>query len=438
MSNRSKSKRRRRNPRSRREHMGHDPNHQPHHVPDHPLIPSTEPQLITQQADLDAAVAHARESKIMAFDTEFIGEDTFYPILCLIQVATPDQLYLIDPKAELELNHFWELIADEDVCVVVHAGLQDLEPAVRAINKPPANIIDIQIASGFIGLGYPQSLLKLVQSMLNIKMKKSATLTDWNHRPLSNVQLDYAAADVRYLLAIEEIIRQGLIERDRLKVVQEEMQHLTTADHYDKVSPDQYRRLSGSHKLNSRSLEVLRRLYTWRSEMACQQNIPPRAYLKDAVLVQIAQKPIKSTSDLDRIRHLPTPVIQQQGNRIQQHWTDALKVAPEDLPLPPHAPLSAEQQTWCDGMIHLFNAYAISLGISPGLISSASDLRSFFMAARKNDQVNLDKQPMMQGWRKRLLGQKMIDFVYGRHNLSFEHHDKTLHSEFRHNASLES
>lgn len=416
----------RKNNYSRRENVAHDPNFVPHKVPDHPLIPSCEPTLVTSNKDLKKVIKEVQKVGLMSMDTEFIGEHTFYPILCLIQVATPTRLFLIDPMVEIDLLPFWELISDPDIKVIVHAGLQDLEPAVRATQKAPAKIIDVQIAAGFIGLGYPQSLLNLVSSMVGVKLKKQATLTHWDTRPLSNVQLDYAAADVRYLIAIESDFNIKLKSLNRDTLVAEEMQHLTTMDHYQPIAPEQYRKLSGSHKLSPRSLEVLKHLYTWRCHLAQKLNMPQRAFLKDAVLVQIAQKTITQKSQLTNIRHLPTPVIDEHAKEIIQIWQDAKLVNKADLPQPPHPPLSAEEQVWSDSIINLFNAYAFSIKITPQLITSALQLKIFMLAVRNNKSDLVNQHDLMQGWRKKIFGEPLKLFLEGKNQLSFSHSDSTL------------
>src|SRR5262249_48948952 len=133
--------------------------------------------------------------------SEFIGELTYVPKLCVIQVATTERVELIDPLADIDLTPFWELIADETVEKVVHAGLQDIEPVVRILNRPAANVFDTQIAAGLAGMTYPLSLSKLVYELVGYKLGKGLTFSHWDQRPLSASQLRYAADDVRYLPA---------------------------------------------------------------------------------------------------------------------------------------------------------------------------------------------------------------------------------------------
>src|SRR5579871_2662562 len=163
---------------------------------EHALVPKGPATLIKQPAPLAELIDQLRTLGQFGYDSEFIGELTYVPKLCLIQVSTPQNIWLIDPLAGLDLKPFWELIADPAVEKIVHAGQQDLEPVVRELGRAPANVFDTQIAAGFIGLPYPLSLSKLTFEMTGAKLPKGLTFTRWDQRPLSPSQLRYAADDV--------------------------------------------------------------------------------------------------------------------------------------------------------------------------------------------------------------------------------------------------
>src|SRR4051812_39167381 len=170
--------------------------------PEHPLIPRGAAPLIATDAELEKLIEHLRASGSFAYDSEFIGELTYIPKLCLIQVATAERVALIDPLAKIDLNPFWMAICDPSIEKIVHAGEQDVEPVIRLTGKKPANLFDTQIAAGFAGMAYPVSLSKLVNELVGARLGKGLTFSHWDQRPLSAVQMRYAADDVRYLPAL--------------------------------------------------------------------------------------------------------------------------------------------------------------------------------------------------------------------------------------------
>ncbi|HUC83566.1 MAG TPA: ribonuclease D, partial [Candidatus Acidoferrales bacterium] len=190
------------------------------------------PQIILSPPDLSALLDRLRAAGSFAYDSEFIGELTYLPQLCLIQVATASEVALIDPLAGLDVTAFWELVADPVVEKIVHAGDQDVEPVFRHAGKPPANIFDTQIAAGFVALPYPLALAKLVHEMTGARLGKSLTFTHWDQRPLSNHQLRYAADDVRYLPAVGAELRKRLTANGHLAWAIEECGQLSVRGVY--------------------------------------------------------------------------------------------------------------------------------------------------------------------------------------------------------------
>ena len=152
--------------------------------------------LVDQQQDLHLLIERLRSVGSFAYDSEFIGEMSYVPKLCLIQIATEQEIALVDPLADLDLMPLWELFADPAVQKIVHAGAQDMEPVIRMLGRPATNVLDTQIAAGFARLPYPISLQRMVLQLLGIKLGKGLTFTHWDQRPLSSQQTRYAADDV--------------------------------------------------------------------------------------------------------------------------------------------------------------------------------------------------------------------------------------------------
>ena len=270
--------------------------------PSHPLVPGGPAAVITTDEQLDELIAHLRSAGSFAYDSEFIGEMTYFPRLCLIQAATAQRVALVDPLAGVELRPFWELLADASVEKVVHAGQQDVEPVWRHIGREARNVFDTQIAAGFVALPYPLSLSKLVGELTGAKLGKGLTFSHWDQRPLSSMQLRYAADDVRYLPLAREELRKRLDATGRAGWAAEECAAMTDPVLY-RFDPDSsYLRVRGATSLHAKNLGVLRELTIWRNAAARAEDVPPRTFLRDEILIDLSRQPVKAVEKLDRVR----------------------------------------------------------------------------------------------------------------------------------------
>ena len=300
---------------------------------DHPLVPKGAATIIKEPGELEEMVGELRAVGQFGYDSEFIGELTYFRKLCLIQVASPQKITLIDALSGLALRPFWELVAAPIVEKVVHAGQQYMEPVVRELKKAPSNVFDTQIAAGFIRLPYPLSLSKLVLEMTGAKLGKGLTFTHWDQRPLSAMQLRYAADDVRYLLLSRERIGERLDKLGHAKSAIEECAAQCDPKLFEFDPEQQYLRVRGSGSLAPRNLAVLRELTIWRDAMARTTDTPPRTFLRDEVMLDLARNPVRSIDKLSRVKGLPRPVESQYGGQIVE-ITEKATALPEDR-LPP-------------------------------------------------------------------------------------------------------
>ena len=283
---------------------------------DHPMVPTNEPELVSTNAGLEQLIATLREAGSFGYDSEFIGEHSYHPKLCLIQVATPEAVALIDPLAGVDLTPFWRLLADASVEKVLHAGLQDLEPTVRHLGEPPRNVFDTQIAAAFVGLHYPVGLAKLATEVIGADLGRGLKFTQWDQRPLSEIQVFYAANDVRYLPLLREELGRRLNESDNLRWFEDESATLSDIELY-RFDPKSSRlRGRSAESLSARQRAILRELIAWREQTARQQDIPPRSLLKDGLLTALARSPVKSVSKLRDFRGFPRPVQREYGQAI--------------------------------------------------------------------------------------------------------------------------
>src|SRR5579864_5365839 len=221
-------------------------------------------ELITRPNQLAACCDHIAARHVFGFDTEFIGEETFVPELCLVQVATPERLFVIDPLSVGPLEQFWKLVTNSAHTAVVHAGREEIRLCHRQSGSLPAKLFDLQIAAGLVGYTYPIGHGPLIQQALNVRLHKHETLTNWRQRPLSPQQLEYAFDDVRYLLPLWEKLSAKLTKLGRNDWLREETDLLLQRSLGQDPSVERWRKLKGAGSLDRKRLAILRALYTWR------------------------------------------------------------------------------------------------------------------------------------------------------------------------------
>ena len=381
-------------------------------IPDHPLIPKTKPKLVEDDAALAKLIADLRKPgddgapPAFAYDSEFIGESTYHPRLCLIQVATTTRVALIDPLAEIDLGPFWELIADAGVRKVVHAGEQDLEPVVRLGGAEPKNVFDTQVAAGFCGLPYPASLAKLVEHFVGVRLGKGLTFTQWDQRPLSGKQLAYAADDVRFLPAAVAALDAALGEGERRRWAAEECDRRGTGQ-YLGADDEPWERVRGGN-LGGPAGGIVRELAVWRDAAAKAADLPPRALVKDEVLVSIARRPPKEADKLAALRHMPRPVVEQFGDDILAA-VERGKTAKLPRRPPPPSELSLGERFVGDSVFALLQTLAAAQGLDATLLANRRDAEAFARAAVAGEPV--DGHPLMRGWRREAVGGRLLDLL---------------------------
>jgi ribonuclease D len=262
-------------------------------------------QLVDDPESLADCCDHLAGCSEFGFDTEFIGEDTFHPRLCLVQVATAERLFVIDPLAAGPLDPFWELVADPSRVAVVHAGREEIRMCQHGCGRPPGNLFDLQVAAGLVGLGYPMGHAALVYHLLGVQLSKAETLTDWASRPLTGQQIAYAYDDVRYLLPLWRQITKRLDKLGRADWAAEEFQTHTRRALAEDPAIERWRKLRGLGSLDRRRLAVVRELFAWREGVAERQNRPARTVVRDDLVVEIARRLPKIDKDLSVLRGLP-------------------------------------------------------------------------------------------------------------------------------------
>ena len=382
--------------------------------------------IITGRQEFAGLCQTLRQAGVFGFDTEFIRERSYRPQLCLLQVATPDRVALVDPF-QVDTREFWQIVADPAVVKVVHAGNQDLEIGYLHTQLVPANIFDVQVAAALAGLHYPLPYGKLVHSLLGVRAPQDHTVSDWSRRPLSSGQIEYAVADVAYLLGAHDKLRARLDKLARLDWLREEMLPLEAASTYAADPRLAYLRVRGHERLRPREMAVLRELVDLRDQGARAADLPVRTFLKDEVLVAVARRMPQTLNQLDEVRGFPTPLIRQIGQAI----LDAVRAGQQvQGDLHPRAGHDDEDDPANRMLVDLACAAGQSLCLSGqlnhALLACRGDYADLVRALRRGtgkpakepDEAKPDSAPddqprLLAGWRRRFAGDRLADLLRG-------------------------
>lgn len=253
------------------------------------------------------------ESPWIALDTEFIREKTYYPRLCLIQIANEETLACVDPLALDDLKPLLDVLCDSSILKVLHSAHQDLEIFFHLRGAVPSPVFDTQIAAARLGYGEHLSYATLVEKRLGIALDKSQTRSDWSRRPLNPAQLHYATDDVRYLRQVYRRLRAELENRGELAPLTKDCEPLCDPDRY-RVQPHQaWRRIKAARRLQGMQRSVLRALAAWRENHAATVDRPRRWILRDETLLELARRMPADPESLRQIRGLDPSRLQQHG-----------------------------------------------------------------------------------------------------------------------------
>ena len=370
--------------------------------------PALPEQLVTHPAQLSACLAHLAKAPLVGFDTEFVGEDAYRPELCLVQVSTAEQLFVVDPFECGPLDGFWELLLDPARTVVVHAGREDVRMCYFQSGSTPPNVFDVQIAAGLVGLTYPIGYGGLVSELLRQRMQKGETLTDWRQRPLTPAQVRYAYDDVRYLLPAHRKLTERLKRYKRLSWAEEEFAAAVKRAVADDGAVERWRKIKGIGALDRRGLAVARELYRWRDRFAERLNKPPRFLMRDDLLVEIAKRAPAKPEDLHTVRGLPRGQEEPILDAIRRGRTLPLEECPE--------PETRDNDS--ANVVRLGNLLNVVLAdfagrnrLAANLVSSGADLKAVVRA--RVEGTDLPDVPLCRGWRSRAVLPELLAILSG-------------------------
>jgi ribonuclease D len=351
--------------------------------------------VITTQSELESVVAELEKSDFVTVDTEFIRETTFWPILCLIQMAAPGVTALVDPLApDMDLKPFFRLMANESVTKVFHAARQDIEIIVHLGDLVPHPVFDTQVAAMACGFGDAVSYDQIVQKVTGAQLDKSSRFTDWRHRPLSDKQLDYALADVTHLIDVYKFLKVKLERENRAHWLNEEMAILTSRETYDPHPEDAWKRLKMRLR-KPQELAVLQAVAAWREREARERDVPRGRVLKDDAIYEIAQQQPRDAAALARLRTTPKGWERSSSAAgLLAAVNAALALPKEDMPKLPKVFQPPE-----------------------GTSAAAELLKMLLRIVAEKEAADV---PALHGWRRAIFGEKALRLVRGEIGIKFD------------------
>lgn len=369
----------------------------------HPLITKTE-----ELADLCARLA---KSDFVAVDTEFMRENTYWPELCLVQIANTEEAAAVDPLAPgLDLTPLWDLLtANEEVLKVFHAGGQDVEIVFNFTGRTPHPIFDTQIAMMAISQSEQIGYSNLVESWQGLTIDKGARFTDWSRRPLTDRQIEYAIGDVTHLSKIFPKMLKRLIKTGRGEWLDQEMEKLADPEHYRNDPGQAWKRIKAPGR-NPQVLGRLKAISEWREIEAQGKNIPRGRIARDETIADIASHPPKTQGDLAKVRGLSQGWKDNDiGRRLMNVLAKAEALPDDEMPprAPRGAPLGKEGTLVADLLKLLLKIRAREIDAASRLLARSDELELLAAGVRKN-------LSLLEGWRYEVFGRDALDLVEGK------------------------
>jgi len=370
--------------------------------------------LITTTEALAAVCKRAARHPFVTVDTEFLRETTFWPKLCVAQMATIDEAVVVDTLAEgIDLAPLFELMANEQVTKVFHAARQDVEIVWNLAKLIPAPLFDTQVAAMVLGHGDSISYDQLVQRITGDHIDKSSRFTDWARRPLMPAQLTYAISDVTHLVPIYEKLKADLEARGRAEWVQEEMKILTSPATYRQLPEEAWHRLKNRAR-KPKELAVLMELTAWREREAQSRDVPRQRVLKDDAIAELARTQPKTAEALGSLRALPRGFERSKsGEAVLAAIAAGLARDPKTLPRIGHGRAANGDAATVELLKVLLRMTAEKNGVASRVIATVDDLE----AIAADDDADV---PALKGWRRAMFGERALALKAGKLTLAVE------------------
>lgn len=376
--------------------------------------------LIEDSASLVDFCQQIAQAEWLAIDTEFEREKTYYPELCLLQIATPDIAAIIDPLAIDDLTPLMDVLYDQRITKVFHSARQDLEIFFNQKGSVPAPLFDTQVAAPLLGYPEQAGYATLVKHIEGVELSKSHTRTDWKQRPLKPGQLRYAIDDVIYLARIYEKILAELKEKGRFAWLEGDFAEMTDPAIYSPSTDKAWQRVRSANRMKGAKLAVLQALAKWREDTARKENIPRNWVLRDDAITDLANQLPTEKRDLYAVKSLPDRQTSRYGARIVKLIESAKTEQPQ--PLPDHkrkVPLELNQEMLLDLMSVIVRQQAAAFSLNAAVLAPQRELEKF---------VRGEKSLIQSGWRARMIGDDLQKLLNGEIAITVVDHQVKLNS----------
>lgn len=352
-----------------------------------------------------------RQQSWIALDTEFLREKTYYPVFCLLQIATPEWVVCVDPIALPDLSELFEVINNPAIVKVLHSCRQDLEIFYQLTGQVTSPVFDTQIAAPLLGFQENPGYAMLVSSFLNINLSKAHTRADWTIRPLSVPQIQYAADDVIYLCKIYQIICQKLEQLGRLDWLDKDFELLKNTELYQVPPANAWLKIKGRNKLTGKQLSIVQALTEWREKTAQAENRPKNWIIRDDLLLELAKLQPETMAELAKIRSIHERSVRRYGKTICQ-LIDTAKVK---SPIPINdktksAKKNQKQEAVLDVLTAVVRMRADENSINPMILASRKDLEKLLFGDAESS--------VLLGWRYSMVGKELQGLLQGQYTLS--------------------
>lgn len=363
-------------------------------------------QWVLDDEHLARLCAEWRQLPFVALDTEFMRVDTFYPIAALLQVGDGRCAYLIDPLLISDWSAFAGLLEDQAVVKVLHACGEDLEVFLRLTGSLPVPLFDTQLAAGYLNIGFSMGYSRLVQGVLNIELPKGETRSDWLQRPLSEMQVQYAAEDAQHLAELYQALLPRLSEEKFAWILEDGAEWV--ANQRRETDPaEAYRDVKQAWRLKPRQLAVLRVLAEWRETQARSRNQPRNRVLRENSLWPLARTQPNDLVSLARIEDMHPRTVRQDGETLLELIRSAAATPEQDWPASLPEPLPLEVSALLKKLRALGQREAVALDIAPELVLRKKVLEALLKTGYPNGPYQLPDS--LRGWRRERLGQSLLD-----------------------------
>ncbi len=370
-------------------------------------------QIISEPEELNAWCERTAGVPWIGLDTEFIAERHYQPLLCLIQVATPDGHFLIDPITnQLDSTPFWDLLVEGDHETILHAGRFELEFCWRYAGRFPKRVFDTQIATGFVSVEYPAGYGNVVSHFLDINTPNTESRSNWKARPLSNRQIAYAIDDIAYLHDVYKVLLKELATRNRLDWLRTEIEDWLEENRL-LLSPERWRRILNGSRWEPHELAIVHALWDWRDHLAQERNCSARHVLRDDLILELAHRKISDIHSIRNIRGMERPDLRGQLPEISEAIVNAMKLPKEKCPVASVPHHHAKLTVLGSLLYSILGTICHQYELAPSLVATPTDVREW-VAWRLKMNGYYEKTPSLsRGWRAEVVGKTFDALLSG-------------------------